>query len=72
MSIIWTDPPIEMRRATDEGDYAVAFLPIRVDGTEGLCCIFRMPDIHAARRRLSEILASGDMGRIYNKEGTPI
>jgi hypothetical protein len=60
-----------MRCATSKGDYAVACISTRDDGTEH-CCIFRSPDLSSAQNQLTLILDEGDMGRIYDKEGTPV
>jgi hypothetical protein len=69
MATIWTDPPLEMRRATSEGDYAIAYLSTTGDGAER-SGIFRASDLTSAQNQLTSILNEGGVGRIYDKEGT--
>ena len=67
---VWTDPPINMRKATPEGEFTVACL-FEV-GEKEKADIFRRKDLGDAQKLACSIIEEGGQARIYDRDGAPV
>ncbi len=67
MANFWTEPPHELVKGTEDGDFAVAYLSSDSDPERSH--IFRMRTLPEAKTLQTQILSEGDMAQVYDKDG---
>lgn len=72
MATVWTDPPIEMRQASPQGEFAVACLTERELDSSESAHILRRNTRESALSLVADVIEEGGQARAYGADGSAL